>query len=383
MNLHDEASTEASSAALVKSGRPISRSGRTRTTKLAGTTHRLARAVLVLAAVLTGLGGTVRPAAADVLGFGPDTCAPGFVWREAFGGDTVCVTPGFRSQVFADNAAAASRRQPGSPNCVSGYVWRVARPSDLVCVTPDIRTQVAVQNRQPDANKQAFTPGTHTVDLGVASSLKRVVSRGFNSCRVIPKQNHELLVGWLQYEDDGTPCMAESSQVAVQFDTKLFERIPDKVINRAVLIYDEQQATGCNVGLPGGGPCWTSGSRRPENKPNGCVVVRIPATNWAVSPPNGEFPLVAHPSGRPTVTRLDPHAWDVTEPFRWQKERGAMPLQPPGVPGLNSGVGFLLSGGLTIGQLQAEDNTNCLSKLSNVRLQLSYTVSTGRVTQPR
>ncbi len=382
MNTHD-ASTGASGAALVNSARPIGASERRRAATVARRPRLLARVVFVLGVVLAGLCGSGTTASADVLSFGPDTCAPGFVWREAFAGDTACVTPSFRARVLADNAAAASRRQPGSLNCVSGYVWRVARPSDLVCVTPSVRTRVAAQNGVPDANKQAFAPGTHTVDLGMASHLKRVVSRGFNSCRVFPKQNDELLVGWMQYEDDGTPCMAESSQVAVQFDTRVFERIPGKVVNRAVLIYDERQASGCNVGLPGGGPCWTSGSRQPENKPNGCVVVRVPATNWAVSPPSGEFPFVTHPSGRPTVIRLDSRSWDVTEPFRWQKERGAMPLQPLDGPALNSGFGFLLSGGLTIGQLQAEDNTNCLSTLANVRLQLTYTVSTGTFTQPR
>ncbi len=46
---------------------------------------------------------------------GPDTCKQGFVWREAFDGDTICVTPGERAQTKADNAAAASRRQANAP----------------------------------------------------------------------------------------------------------------------------------------------------------------------------------------------------------------------------------------------------------------------------
>lgn len=32
-------------------------------------------------------------AALAQLAYRPDTCAPGFVWREAFAGDRVCVTP--------------------------------------------------------------------------------------------------------------------------------------------------------------------------------------------------------------------------------------------------------------------------------------------------
>ena len=82
--------------------------------------------------------------------FGPNQCVPGYVWRAAYDGDVVCVTPEQRALVAADNAAAASRVDPTGPfgpnTCVSGYVWRVARPDDVVCVTPDERTQVATDN---------------------------------------------------------------------------------------------------------------------------------------------------------------------------------------------------------------------------------------------
>ena len=39
-----------------------------------------------------------------------DACAEGYVWREAFQGDHVCVTPSTREQAQADNATAAQRR---------------------------------------------------------------------------------------------------------------------------------------------------------------------------------------------------------------------------------------------------------------------------------
>ena len=80
----------------------------------------------------------------------PDTCVSGYVWREAFDGDHVCVTPDERTQAAQDNAAASSRVDPGGaygPNtCVSGFVWRVARPEDLVCVTTEERQRVADDN---------------------------------------------------------------------------------------------------------------------------------------------------------------------------------------------------------------------------------------------
>lgn len=68
-----------------------------------------------------------------------DTCRSGYVWREAFPRDRVCVTPETRAQAAQDNSQATARRQPGGgpsgPNtCLQGYVWREAGPNDLVCV---------------------------------------------------------------------------------------------------------------------------------------------------------------------------------------------------------------------------------------------------------
>ena len=82
--------------------------------------------------------------------YGSDACQSGYVWREAFAGDHVCVDGSVRSQAAADNAAAARRIDPsgayGPNSCVAGYVWREAGPSDLVCVTPGVRTQAANDN---------------------------------------------------------------------------------------------------------------------------------------------------------------------------------------------------------------------------------------------
>ncbi|MBL8551994.1 MAG: PAN domain-containing protein [Hyphomonadaceae bacterium] len=76
------------------------------------------------------------------------SCQSGFVWREAFDGDTVCVPPETRAQTWNDNAQAGARVAPGAaPNCLSGYVWREARDGDVVCVTPQTRAQVAQDNR--------------------------------------------------------------------------------------------------------------------------------------------------------------------------------------------------------------------------------------------
>jgi len=77
--------------------------------------------------------------------YGPDTCRQGYVWREAFAGDHVCVRPWVRNQVAEDNAVAASRML-GDDRCVYGFVWREASPADHACVTPRTRARTAEEN---------------------------------------------------------------------------------------------------------------------------------------------------------------------------------------------------------------------------------------------
>jgi len=100
--------------------------------------------------VLTGALGRARPAAAQTCHHGANTCASGYVWREAFPGDVVCVTPSQRTQAAADNAYASSRVDPngvyGPYTCLPGYVWRDAYDGDAVCVEPWVRDQVHYDN---------------------------------------------------------------------------------------------------------------------------------------------------------------------------------------------------------------------------------------------
>jgi hypothetical protein len=78
-------------------------------------------------------------------------CKSGYVWREAFSGDYVCVSPEDRDEARKQNANADNNRQPGGgasgPNtCRQGYVWREAAPGDVVCVTPYERDKARKQN---------------------------------------------------------------------------------------------------------------------------------------------------------------------------------------------------------------------------------------------
>ena len=121
------------------------------------------RALFVVMLVLSSF--ALVPHVADAAGaFGPETCKQDFVWREACGpNDHVCVVPAVRSQAAADNAAAASRREPsggafGSDTCKQGFVWREAcGPQDHVCVPPATRT-AAVQDNAAAARRFEQTP---------------------------------------------------------------------------------------------------------------------------------------------------------------------------------------------------------------------------------
>lgn len=102
-------------------------------------------AAVLLAALASG-----AEVAADPQPYGPDTCAQGYVWREAIPSDHVCVTPDVRTRTQQENATAPGLRDPngayGSNSCKQGYVWRNAFNGDAVCVTPNIRDDVAAEN---------------------------------------------------------------------------------------------------------------------------------------------------------------------------------------------------------------------------------------------
>lgn len=120
--------------------------------------------------VAVGLASAVIWAAAAQAQSG--TCKSGYVWREAFPGDKVCVAPATRSQAATDNRQAAARREPGGgaygpDTCRQGYVWREARSSDHVCVTPDTRAQAAADNREAH-NRVASNPPSGSSGGGTA-----------------------------------------------------------------------------------------------------------------------------------------------------------------------------------------------------------------------
>lgn len=121
---------------------------------------RLSLSAVTVGAAALGVLATGSPAAATG-DYGPDTCLQGYVWRDAFPGDHVCVTGATRSQAASDNSQAAARRSPtggpyGPDTCLQGYVWREARPGDHVCVSPATRSQAAYDNGQAAARRDSL-----------------------------------------------------------------------------------------------------------------------------------------------------------------------------------------------------------------------------------
>ena len=122
--------------------------------------------VRAVMALTFGAGFSTIPVFAQ-LPYGPDTCLQGYVWREAFQDDHVCVTPATRAQAAEDNSQSAVRRQPGGgaygpDTCSQGYVWREARQEDHVCVAPETRAQAAADNAQAPARRAGAQPVSPT-----------------------------------------------------------------------------------------------------------------------------------------------------------------------------------------------------------------------------
>ncbi|MFF3083828.1 hypothetical protein ACFVRB_02115 [Streptomyces nojiriensis] len=127
--------------------------------------RRIARFVIPIASVAVISGAVALPASAatghpprSTVGvhadgaYGPNTCEPGYVWRDSYDGDALCVTPEERQRVHDANP----NRQPGGgasgpSTCKPGYVWRDSYDGDALCVTPEERQRVhdANPNRQP------------------------------------------------------------------------------------------------------------------------------------------------------------------------------------------------------------------------------------------
>ena len=110
-------------------------------------------------------------------------------------------------------------------------------------------------------------------------------------------------------------------------------------------------------------PCWTNGDGHREPKPNGCLSLKVPSEDW-IRNPTGNRPVNWQDA---PVRKVGGSTWDVTDLFRGR--------HVPGLGQLPTGYGYMLIGDpLDVGGLTADDNTRCTSALSDVRLEVTFTV---------
>lgn len=107
------------------------------------------------------------------MGVTAQECDDGYVYREAYRGDTVCVTSEVRAQTARDNTDAANRYAAGSANvCKPEYVWRLAGRGDLACVHWTARDMARQENRLAPERRTAGS-------ILIASDSARVCKPGF------------------------------------------------------------------------------------------------------------------------------------------------------------------------------------------------------------
>ena len=180
----------------------------------------------------------VNPATVAAPAAQAQPCASGYVWRDNFDGDTLCVKPELRHKL-ADGS------------CRAGYVWRDSFDGDAVCVTPAER----------DALKTAM-----------ANASKPVKSSGKSSGPSLPS-------GVLSCRGGGTMRMTSSSQTTA-------------------LIAFAPAAQPANVAPPGPGECAWSDRLFGEKEPHqlGLVLDKPNAQSLFDAMRGGTFQVTARPS---------------------------------------------------------------------------------------
>jgi hypothetical protein len=150
-------------------------------------------------------------------------CLIGYVWRQAYSGDYVCVTPAIRTQAAADDAAANSRIQQGGGaygpyTCIQGYVWRQVVPDDYTCVTTAVRSQATYDNSQA-------TSRVALLHLCVIGTNIEVAGDAFNFGPVLVEVRHSGTVVWSDQVTatsiSGLPGASFYAQTSVQMPTNM------------------------------------------------------------------------------------------------------------------------------------------------------------------
>jgi hypothetical protein len=255
-----------------------------------------------------------------------------------------------------DNTIGPLKLCPGLAEQTGSDITRL--PTDLV-VTGNGPGSVETEGGTPPlivVVVEHLLPGEHTYppDGFEPSDAKSVVRTRATAGLLGPPRDGRM-VGWYQEEISSIPVdqyIVQVAQTAVTFDLDALDKIPRKFIISATITYDETAAD------------WTDGEGNPQLKA-GCVeVLGIATVDWYNQPVDALFPNDAYHE----VYNLPPPSgpvrqWDVTSHVRQQ-------VQNPDDPSLRRG--YVLRG--AIEDPQGDDNTSCLSTVSNIRLRVRYSI---------
>ncbi len=179
-------------------------------------------------APVSGSAGVTLPAGAR--------CRSGFVSRDAFAGDSVCVAQSVHAQVQQDNTQARERVDPinrafGAETCRSGFVWREAdrylrgdRFTDKVCVVPEQRAQAVADNAERTAR----------VDTG-AELAGQASGQAAGQASEQANLSLETILQDAHFEDaDGALLLVVSSQRARLLDTSTLQPVGPAITHAGI-----------------------------------------------------------------------------------------------------------------------------------------------------
>jgi hypothetical protein len=256
--------------------------------------------------------------------------------------------------VKADLAAAATWNKNKETNLANNVAQRELCPKPSSGPPPIVQSGGLVVKPVDPALVQLpahMRPGEHTLTFepSAVKSVQRITgSDAVGAATTRYYGGEELLVGWSQLEytlDPFDGSVVSVGQTAVKFDLGKLDEISRKHVIRATLSFDEQAYT------------WKDADRNPRLVPGCVAVLGIATVEWAGQPINALFPNGTYEDVTPGSTR----AWDVTSHVRDLLHDRSVPRH-----------GYVLRGSLE--ELAGEDDTSCMSTVSNIRLQVTYLV---------
>jgi hypothetical protein len=280
---------------------------------------------------------------------------------------------------------------PTPPNYGPVATSVVARPvgSDKVATLPTlVPTTAPAGVRGLTANPNALTepvhperlPGEHTLDFGPDYYLMWSIhpTTCAYSTELLPPSG-QTLAGWAQercgilsvegqpFFDDRQDIDSFVSQSGPHFDLTQLDQIPAKTVTGASLTFDEARFR------------WTDADGT-DHDVRGCIsTVGLPTVDWHTNPPDSLIPntTVADFSPWPSDRQdFSGTQFDVTGPVQSMLQQLPSSDQRLAVPARDLNPmfpnSFVLRGARE--ELHGDDQSSCMSSVTNVKLQVTYVV---------